>query len=61
MSNTKISIRRLKSFAFSQLPKEWPLRDIILSEEDELDVRIFLARLPVWLRLSRISDTKRGK
>lgn len=61
MSKTKINIRRLKDFAFTQLPKDWPLREILLSEEDELAIQIFLARLPVWLRLSRVSDTRRGK
>jgi hypothetical protein len=55
MSKTKISIRKLKDFAFAQLPKDWPLREILLSEEDELDIYVFLARLPVWLKLSKIS------
>ncbi len=56
MSKTKISIRKLKDFAFTQLPKDWPLREILLSENDELEVSVFLARLPVWLRVSRLSE-----
>ena len=55
MPEAKINIRRLKDFAFTRLPKDWALREILLSEEDELDIHIFVARLPVWLKLSRFS------
>lgn len=52
MSKAKINIRRLKDFAFTKLPKDWILREIILSEEEnELDIDVFLIRLPVWLKL----------
>lgn len=50
-----VDINRLKKFAFNKLPKDWPIREILLSENDELDVSVFLARLPVWLKLSRFS------
>ena len=50
-----VDISRLKKFAFNNLPKDWPLREILLSENDELDVSVFLARLPVWLKLNRFS------
>jgi len=56
MSKTKINIRKLKNFAFDDLPKDWPLREILLSEDDELDVSTFLARLPLWLNLIRILE-----
>jgi hypothetical protein len=52
-----ISIRKLKDYAFTQLPKDLVLREILLTESDEMDVATFLARLPVYLRLSTI---KRG-
>ena len=55
----KISTRKLKDFAFSRLPKQWPLREILLAEEDELETSIFLARLPVWLKLSRIPELRK--
>jgi hypothetical protein len=61
MSKIKVNMCRLKNFASEKLPKNWLLYDIILSEKDEMDVNIFLARLPVWLRLSKFSDTARDK
>ena len=57
----KVVIRKLKEFAFEKLPKNWPLREILLSEEDELDIHVFLARFPIWLRLSRITGKEGGK
>jgi len=48
---TKVDVRRLKKFAFSRLPKNSTLRDLILSEEDKLEAHTFLARLPIWLKL----------
>ena len=53
MTKAKVNIRQLKNYAFTQLPKTLALREIILSEEDELEVSIFLARLPLYLKLSR--------
>ncbi|MDH5266272.1 MAG: hypothetical protein OEW62_01185 [Candidatus Bathyarchaeota archaeon] len=57
MSRTKINIRRIRNFAFTQLPKEWVLREVLLAENQEIDVFTFLARLPVWLQLINV---KRG-
>jgi len=57
VSKTKVNIRELTNFAFSQLPKDWALREILLGENDVVDVSAFLARLPVWLQLSTL---KRG-
>jgi hypothetical protein len=39
-----------------ELPVGSPLREIILGEENELNVDIFLARLPVWLQLSKLKN-----
>lgn len=61
MAKTKVNIQKLKNFAFTRLPKPFALREILLSEEDELEVSIFLARLPLYLKLSRFrvrEDTK---
>lgn len=53
----KISLELLKDFAFTRLPRDSPLRDIILAENDEIDALTFLARISLWLRLSTF---KRG-
>jgi len=50
-----VEIRRLKDFAL-RLPPNSPLRTILLLEDEKLDVHTFLARMPVWLRLLRISE-----
>lgn len=52
-----INIRRLIEFAFTQLPRDSALREVLLAETGEIDVSTFLARVPVWLRLSAL---KRG-
>ena len=52
----KINIRRLKNFAFEKLPRNWALREILLSEKDELDSQTFIARLPIWLKLCRVEE-----
>ena len=57
MSKGKIDISRLKKFAIESLPKDWALREVLLSEEsDELDIHVFLARLPVYLKLARLNQ-----
>lgn len=53
MTKTKLNIRRLRDFAFSEIPKEWILREILLSEHDELDVPEFIAKAGIWLKLAR--------
>lgn len=58
MPNTKISIRRLKDFAFSHLPQEWALRQILLAESEELDTQSLLARLPIWLKLLEMERSR---
>jgi hypothetical protein len=52
MSRARVNIKPLKDFAFNCLPKG-ALRTLLISEENELDVSVFLARLPYWLKLSR--------
>ena len=58
---TKVNISKLKNFAFDKLPRDWPLREILLSEKDELGFQIFLSRLPIWLKLSKMSNARRNK
>ena len=56
----KVNLQPLKSFALN-LPLNSALREILLLEDDELDVHTFLARMPVWLRLLRISEEGRTR
>jgi len=53
MPPAMVNIQKLKEFALEKLPKNSALREVLISEEDKLDITIFLARLPVWLKLSR--------
>lgn len=54
MPETKVNLSRLKTFALEKLPKDWPLREILLAENEEIDVSTFLARLPLYLKLSTL-------
>jgi hypothetical protein len=56
MSKTKIiNIRSLKQFAFEMLPKESPLRDLLLTEKDEMPAEEFIIKLEIWLKLLKKS------
>jgi len=54
MPATEINIKKLKEFTFTQIPSDWPLREILMSESDKLDALTFLARLPVYLKLLKM-------
>jgi hypothetical protein len=56
VSRTKVDMTRLKAFAMEKLPQDWPLREILLSESNDLDISTFLARLPVYLKLARLNQ-----
>jgi len=58
MSKTKINIRKLKDFVFTELPRSWALREIILSERDELDASEFVAKAEIWLTLAKGKASK---
>jgi hypothetical protein len=51
----QVNIRKLKEFALNNIPKGNPLQQIILSEENLLDPFEFLAKVDVWLKLSRLA------
>ncbi|MEM2506013.1 MAG: hypothetical protein QXF61_03080 [Nitrososphaeria archaeon] len=54
MSKTKmVDIRSLKHFAFEMLPKEAPLRDLLLTEKDEMLAEEFLIKMEIWFKLLR--------
>jgi hypothetical protein len=50
----QVDIGKLKEFAFNNIPKDNPLREIILSERDLLDSTEFLVKIDVWLRLASL-------
>ena len=49
---SQIDLKGLKQFALNRLPKENPLRDILLTEQDQLDTRDFLVKSEIWLKLA---------
>ena len=49
----KVNIKGVKAFALD-LPKNSRLRDLILSENDEMDVQEFLSKMDLWLKLLRM-------
>lgn len=57
MPRNKIDIGSLKDFVVRRLPRNWILREILLAENEEVDIATFLARMPIWLQLTR---TRRG-
>jgi len=52
----RIDIRPLKRFAL-KLPSS-ALKDVLLVEDDQLDVSVFLARLTIWLRLLSLLEER---
>jgi len=49
-----VNIRRLKDFALNEMPKDWILRELLLSEhKEELDALEFVTKAEVWLKLAR--------
>ena len=51
---TKVSMIEIKKIAREKMPIDWPLREILLAEEDHLSTETFVARLPVYLKLLSI-------
>jgi len=58
-ASNMIDISKLRNFAANELPLGSPLREVLVSEDSELDVKTFLARLPLYLRLSRLQENWR--
>jgi hypothetical protein len=53
-----VNISTLKALVAERFPAGSPLREIIMNEANELAADIFLARLPVWLQLSRLKTSR---
>jgi len=48
-----IDITRLKEFALNEIPHDWVLRDLLLSEKTSLSKWEFIAKVDLWLKLAR--------
>jgi hypothetical protein len=46
-----IDLRKLEVFALEKLPIKSSLRDVLLSEQDEMAADEFIHKLSVWLKL----------
>lgn len=51
-----VDIRLLKDFAFAEIRRDSLLRELLLSERDELDAIEFIAKIDVWLKILRGSQ-----
>jgi hypothetical protein len=56
MPSSIVNIRKLKEFAIHRLPKNSVLRDILISEEDELGINIFLSAVICVVKVKQISE-----
>jgi len=56
-----VNLTPLKNLAREQLPLHWITRELILTEDNELDASVFLARLPLYLRLIDFDSRSRNK
>jgi len=52
-SGTLVSLRALKRFALEILPKDSPLRDVLLVEDDEIPTSEMVGKAKIWLALLR--------
>ena len=46
-----LCMRKLKEFAATDIPKDHPLRDVLLMEKDFLTPEEFIAKLEIWMHL----------
>jgi len=52
----QLNIKALKTFAIEKLPKSSTLRDILLSEPDQIPQTEFLIKLDIWTRLFNLEE-----
>lgn len=53
MTENKVSIQRLKNFAYEKIPKSHILHTLLLSEPEELEATELVIKIGVWLKLIR--------
>lgn len=49
----EVDIKALKAFALEKFPRDCALRDVLLAERDNLEVKEFLAKMDIWVKLLR--------
>lgn len=49
-----VSIKILKEFARDRLPRDAPLKEVLLAEDDEIPANEFVGKTKTWLALLRI-------
>jgi len=54
ISKGKVNISKLKKFVLENFPMDSVILQALLTEDDELDIPTFLARLPIYLKLSKL-------
>ncbi len=53
MGQDRVEVCRLKEFASHRLPPGSLLRELLLSESEQMEASAFVAKLEVWLRVAR--------
>jgi hypothetical protein len=46
-----VDLRPLKQFLLERIAEDFPLKSILLAEPDEMPINLYMARLPVYLKL----------
>ena len=55
ISSRTTDISKLKAFVENNLPQGSPLQVVFVDEDDLLSAEAFLAKLPIWLKLIKLS------
>ncbi len=55
INSKAVDISKLKAFVEDNFPPSSPLQVIFADEENLLSAEAFLAKLPVWLKLTKLS------
>ena len=56
VNSRAVNISKLKDFVARNLPPGSPLQVVFVGENDVLSAEAFLAKLPIWLRLSKFKS-----
>lgn len=56
----RVSIRRLKARVVKDYPPGAAIREVLVSEPDELPREEILSKLDIWVRLIRLAESERG-
>jgi hypothetical protein len=55
INSRTVDISKLKAFVDDNFPPGSPLQVIFADEDDLLSAEAFLAKLPIWLKLTKLS------